>query len=152
MTIKDSIKTDQENERRHLINVHVGSRIRLQRTNKDLSAIDLGRFLHVHYQRIYYYEEGKNQVSSSTLYNISQILDVPVSFFFDGIVSSEAIGLIDYHSSSNELLDTVNIFAVKDIKTIEREVRELAEVFYKIEDKLSRKGIIEFLRVLGRIC
>lgn len=150
MTTKSGREMDQQTERRHMINSHVGERIRLQRVNKGLSAADLGKYINVRYQQIHFYERGTNQVSSSALYSFSQALDVPVSFFFDGMTELENNDLITLKSTPDDSSDTVNIFSVKDIKAIEQEVKDLAEFFYDIEDKITRRGIIEFLKVLGR--
>ena len=47
-------------------------------------------------------------------------------------------------------LDGVNIFSVEDIKIVEAEVRDLAKVFYGIESQATRKGVIEFLKILAK--
>lgn len=150
MTTKNRREADQQTKRRHMVNNHVGERIRLQRTGKGLSASDLGKYINVRYQQIHFYERGENQISSSALYSLSQALDVPVSFFFGGITELKDISLINLKDTTDDSKDKVNIFSVKDIRAIEQEVKALAEIFYNIEDKVARKGVLEFLRILGR--
>lgn len=45
-------------------------------------------------------------------------------------------------TTPDNILDPVNIFSVKDIKTVEQEVKSLVAIFYNIENKLTRKGVI----------
>jgi transcriptional regulator with XRE-family HTH domain len=65
------------------IDIHVGSRIRLRRTMLGMSQEKLGEALGITFQQIQKYEKGTNRVGASRLQNISTILNVPVSFFFE---------------------------------------------------------------------
>src|SRR4051794_15653843 len=66
----------------HTIDVMVGKRIRLRRLQLTLSQTDLARKLGLTFQQVQKYEKGTNRVSCSRLYEIANILKVPVSFFF----------------------------------------------------------------------
>ncbi|MDP6718527.1 MAG: helix-turn-helix transcriptional regulator, partial [Pirellulaceae bacterium] len=63
------------------VDVHVGSRIRLRRTLLGMSQEKLGRAINLTFQQIQKYERGTNRVGSSRLYQLSQVLSVPISFF-----------------------------------------------------------------------
>ena len=63
------------------IDVHVGRRIRLRRTLLGMSQEKLGEALNITFQQVQKYERGSNRVSASRLWDIAQILDVPISFF-----------------------------------------------------------------------
>ncbi|MBL4800741.1 MAG: helix-turn-helix transcriptional regulator [Emcibacter sp.] len=65
------------------VDIHVGSRVRLRRTLLGMSQDKLGKALSLTFQQIQKYERGANRIGSSKLYKLSQVLDVPVSFFFD---------------------------------------------------------------------
>src|ERR687896_162580 len=65
------------------IDVHVGKRLRLRRTLLGMSQERLGELLGLTFQQVQKYERGVNRIGSSRLYELGQILDVPVSFFFD---------------------------------------------------------------------
>src|SRR5690349_1377754 len=65
------------------IDVHVGTRIRLRRTLLGLSQEKLGEAIGLTFQQVQKYERGANRVGSSRLFDLSRVLDVPVSFFFD---------------------------------------------------------------------
>src|SRR6266699_1101097 len=65
------------------IDVHVGSRVRLRRTLLGMSQERLGDALGLTFQQVQKYERGANRVSASRLFDLSRVLDVPISFFFD---------------------------------------------------------------------
>ena len=72
------------------IDVHVGGRVRLRRTLLGMSQDKLAQALGLTFQQIQKYERGANRIGSSRLYHLSQILDVPVSFFFDDMPAEVA--------------------------------------------------------------
>ena len=89
------------------IDIHVGSRIRLRRTMLGMSQEKLGENLGITFQQIQKYEKGTNRVGASRLQNISSILNVPVSFFFEdapGDGSGNQPGMAEA-SSSNYVVD-----------------------------------------------
>ena len=150
MTVKNRKPSAEEIKRSHVINSHVGSRIRLRRHNLGLSAVDVAASLGVRYQQLQHYERGNSQISSASLLTISKLFNVPISFFFDEMPSLTSFPEIPKQVSAKDPADMVNIFSVKDIKFVEMEVRDLANAFYGIENKSTRKGIVEFLKILAR--
>ncbi|ACI98916.1 helix-turn-helix domain-containing protein [Rhodospirillum centenum] len=68
-----------------VIESHVASRIRLRRGLLGMSQSDLARTLGITFQQVQKYERGSNRVSVGKLYRLAEILDVPLTFFFDGL-------------------------------------------------------------------
>jgi transcriptional regulator with XRE-family HTH domain len=66
------------------IDKYVGSRVRMRRLILDMSQQALGEKLGITFQQVQKYEKGTNRVSASRLQAMCQILQVPVSFFFEG--------------------------------------------------------------------
>jgi transcriptional regulator with XRE-family HTH domain len=66
------------------IDKHVGSRVRMRRMMLSMSQEKLGDALGLTFQQVQKYEKGTNRIGASRLQQISQILQVPVSFFFEG--------------------------------------------------------------------
>src|SRR6476659_4373425 len=66
------------------IDKHVGSRVRMRRMMLGMSQEKLGNNLGLTFQQVQKYEKGTNRIGASRLQQISQILQVPVSFFFEG--------------------------------------------------------------------
>lgn len=67
------------------VDVHVGTRLRIRRQVLKMSQEKLGDKLGVTFQQVQKYERGSNRVGASRLWKISQVLDVPVNYFFEGL-------------------------------------------------------------------
>ena len=65
------------------IDVHVGARLRAHRTLLGLSQTALGDAMGVTFQQLQKYEAGSNRISASRLYDVSKLLDIDISYFFD---------------------------------------------------------------------
>jgi transcriptional regulator with XRE-family HTH domain len=65
------------------IDVHVGERIRMARTERKISRITLGEALGLTVQQIQKYENGANRIGASRLQRICAVLEIPVSFLFE---------------------------------------------------------------------
>lgn len=65
------------------VDAHVGQRVRTRRTLLGYSQERLGEAIGLTFQQVQKYERGSNRISAGTLYRLGQVLDVPVSFFFD---------------------------------------------------------------------
>ena len=69
---------------------HVGSRVRMRRMMLAMSQEKLGAALGLTFQQVQKYEKGTNRIGASRLQQISQILQVPVAFFFEGAPNASA--------------------------------------------------------------
>ncbi len=74
------------------IDIHVGARVRLRRNLLGLSQTDLGKAVGVTFQQLQKYEKGTNRISPSRLFNLSRVLDVPISYFFEDLSPAAAGG------------------------------------------------------------
>lgn len=119
------------------IDVYVGTRIRLRRNILGLTQEKLGEKLGITFQQIQKYEKGTNRVGASRLQAIAEIMDVPVSYFFDrgigiqpmeGFAESDS-GLMDFCSSSEGI--------------------QLMRAFTNISDAKVRRKIIDLARALS---
>src|ERR1700681_831166 len=79
-------KRRQKSERRNPVDVHVGSRVPLRRTLLGMSQEKLGDAIGLTFQQVQKYERGANRIGASRLFDLSRVLDVPVSFFFEDMV------------------------------------------------------------------
>src|ERR1700704_5686768 len=122
------------------IDIHVGSRVRLRRMMLGMSQEKLGESLGITFQQIQKYEKGTNRVGASRLQNISTILTVPVSFFFDdapGEQSSSPNGMAEA-SSSNYVVDFLS----------SSEGLQLNRAFVKISGSKVRRKVVELVKAL----
>ena len=76
----------------HAVDVHVGKRIRQRRWLIGMTQQTLAESVGIKFQQIQKYETGANRVSASRLWDIAEVVGVPVSFFFEGMeaVDTEA--------------------------------------------------------------
>src|ERR687896_2738611 len=72
------------------MDVHVGSRIRLRRTLLGMSQERLAEAIGLTFQQVQKYERGANRIGASRLFDLSRVLDVAVSFFFEDMPDSVA--------------------------------------------------------------
>ncbi len=127
------------------VDIHVGSRVRLRRTLLGLSQEKLGDALGLTFQQVQKYERGANRVGASRLFDLSRVLDVPVSFFFDDMDASTAeqaprlrVGLSEVPADSY----------VPD-PLAKRETLELVRAYYRITDPGVRKRLFELAKSLA---
>src|ERR1700694_4920726 len=66
------------------VDKYVGSRVRMRRIMLGMSQEKLGEALGLTFQQVQKYEKGTNRVGASRIQQISEILQVPVSFLFEG--------------------------------------------------------------------
>ena len=102
------------------IDKHVGSRLRMRRKMLGMSQEKLGEALKITFQQVQKYEKGTNRVSCSRLYEISNILKVPVSFFFSDKADGRSEVRIAEHLEPNKLKDGLRLITafgqIDDVK------------------------------------
>jgi len=123
------------------VDIHVGARVRLRRTLLGMSQEKLGKALGLTFQQVQKYERGANRIGSSRLFQLSRILDVPVSFFFDEM-APETTRKADGMAEVNK-----QVFEID--KLSRRETLELVRAYYKITDPAVRKKIFEMVKAVG---
>jgi transcriptional regulator with XRE-family HTH domain len=130
------------------IDVHVGARIRLRRTLLGMSQERLGEALGLTFQQVQKYERGVNRVGASRLFDLSRVLDVPISFFFDDMPDtlSANFGGIP-HRRSGTSSDQQDPFG--DDTLSRRETLELVRAYYRIIDPAIRKRVFDLIKSMG---
>ena len=123
------------------VDVHVGSRVRLRRTLLGMSQEKLGAALGLTFQQVQKYERGTNRIGSSRLFQLSRILDVPVSFFFDDMPSAVAAQHGGFAESTQARFDQEELS--------KRETLELVRAYYRIREPVVRKRLFELVKSLG---
>ena len=70
---------------KHSVDVHVGERVRQRRRLLGMTLQQLGEKTGIRFQQIWKYEAGTNRISASRMWDIAAAMEVPVSFFFEGL-------------------------------------------------------------------
>ena len=98
------------------------------------------------FQQVQKYERGANRIGASRLYDLSQVLDVPVSYFFDDMpeeVSDQSPGNLYAKDQDPE------IYEVDASPFARRETLELVRCYYQIPDQETRRRILDLARSLA---
>ena len=113
-----------------------------------MSQERLGEALGLTFQQVQKYERGVNRVGASRLFDLSRVLDVPISFFFDdmpesltstygGQINRRTTGFSDMQDSFTD--DALN----------RRETLELVRAYYRITDPAVRKRVFDLIKSMG---
>ena len=127
------------------VDIHVGARLRTRRTLLGMSQERLAEAIGLTFQQVQKYEMGKNRISASRLYQFAQILDVSISYFFEGYDQPES----GHTDSSNGLSDTIQEGFIPENVMNERETLELIRVYYSIKEPKLRKDLLKWLRQMA---
>ena len=110
----------------HPTDVHVGGRVRLRRTMLGMSQTELSAAVGLAFQQISQNETGAIRIGAGRLYELSRILDVPVSYFFEGLGGKD------------------------EGETTKRETLELVRAYYGIKSNRMRQQLIELVKTAAR--
>lgn len=125
----------------HPVDVHVGKRIRHRRWLVGMTQQQLAEHVGIKFQQIQKYETGANRVSASRLWDIADALEVPVSFFFEGIESE--------HQSGDAAAEPASPAMPTDILG-DKEALDLVRSYYAIPEN-QRRRLFELARVLSDV-
>ncbi|HEX4259716.1 MAG TPA: helix-turn-helix transcriptional regulator [Acetobacteraceae bacterium] len=130
------------------IDAHVGTRIRLRRTLLGMSQERLGDALGLTFQQVQKYERGINRVGASRLFDLSRVLDVPISFFFEDIPAPMA----EHHRNRAAMAgfaETQEGLGAADETMNRRETLELVRAYYRISDPAVRKRVFDLIKSMA---
>lgn len=115
----------------------VGQRLRWRRRELRLTQEQLGEQLGLTFQQVQKYEKGVNRISAGRLFEMSRVLNVSISYFYEGI---------------DELLETLPAMAAEEqvapamLPSFDQETTELIIEFQKIKDASLRRSLLETIR------
>lgn len=122
------------------VDKHVGSRVRMRRIMLGMSQEKLGEALGLTFQQVQKYEKGTNRIGASRVQQIGDVLQVPVSFFFDGgpttSISSEGFAEASSPAYVSDFLATSEGIA-------------LIRAFTRIEDAKLRRSIVDLVEQMA---
>ena len=117
------------------IDARVGKHIRNRRMLLGMSQSELAGSLGITFQQLQKYERGLNRVGAGRLYELSQVLQAPVSYFFSGTDEAEEapLGLAEEANG----------------RFSQRETVELVRAYYGVKNRAVRRRVLELVRALG---
>jgi transcriptional regulator with XRE-family HTH domain len=120
----------------HPVDVHVGKRVRHRRWLIGMTQQQLAEKVGIKFQQIQKYETGANRVSASRLWDIADTLEVPVSFFFEGLED-------DHKESAGNSMLPADLMG-------DKEALDLVRSYYAIPEN-QRRRLFELARVLSDV-
>ncbi|MCF6232664.1 MAG: helix-turn-helix domain-containing protein [Rhodobacteraceae bacterium] len=120
----------------HPVDVHVGKRVRHRRWLIGKTQQQLAEKVGIKFQQIQKYETGANRVSASRLWDIAEALDVPVSFFFEGLEE-------EHKESVKSSVLPVDLMG-------DKEALDLVRSYYSIPEN-QRRRLFDLARVLSDV-
>jgi transcriptional regulator with XRE-family HTH domain len=125
----------------HPIDIHVGHRVRLRRTLLGWSQEKLAQALGLTFQQVQKYERGANRIGASRLFDLSRVLDVPVSFFFDDMPAGSDSSMPGAAEAPSEY---------ETDPMARRETRGLVDAYWEISEPDLRRRVFELTKALAR--
>ena len=122
------------------VDKYVGSRVRMRRIMLGMSQEKLGEALGLTFQQVQKYEKGTNRVGASRIQQISEILQVPVSFLFEGGPSGNA--------GADNFSEGTSPSYVSDFLATS-EGLALTRAFTRITDSKLRRSIVELVEQIA---
>jgi transcriptional regulator with XRE-family HTH domain len=125
--------------------VHVGARVRLRRTMLGMSQEKLAGAIGLTFQQVQKYERGANRIGASRLYQLSNVLGVAVSFFFEDLPPAAS-------GAGGQGMGVEEAKAMyQDNPLYRRETLELVRAYYRIDDPRVRKRVFDLTKTLGKV-
>ncbi len=119
---------------KHPVDLHVGQRLRHRRWLVGMTQQQLASAVGIKFQQIQKYESGANRISASRLYDLANALQVPVSFFFDGLETTAG------HDSEGDHIDPAVL--------ADKETMDLIRAYYGLEEG-PRRRLLELAKALN---
>jgi transcriptional regulator with XRE-family HTH domain len=136
---------DEKGSRRpNPIDVHVGSRVRFRRMLLGMSQEKLGEKLGLTFQQIQKYEKGINRIGASRLFDLAQVLGVPVQFFYEEAPAGEPNPLVPQGFAERPPAENSIVEFLRS-----RDGLELNKAFVRISDAKARRAIVDLVRSLA---
>ncbi len=128
------METPSRPKGKHPVDLHVGKRLRHRRWMTGMTQQQLANAVGIKFQQIQKYESGANRISASRLYDLSQALDIEVSFFFEGL---------------NEDKEVNGQTGLKPDLFTDKETLELVRAYYALEET-PRRRLLELTKALSQ--
>jgi len=130
----------------HPVDIHVGRRLRARRRLLGMTQEILANSVDIRFQQIQKYESGANRISASRLWSLAKALEVPVSYFFDGMNGVVANG--DTHEGGH--INHQYGFAEGAVADLldEKETIDLVRYYYQL-NKEPRRRLLDLAKAMS---
>ncbi len=124
----------------HPVDIQVGRRARERRTLEGMSQTAVANKLGLTFQQLQKYERGHNRISASKLYELANIFDVPVSYFYEGMEAGKGAPSRDETLTKRETLELVRAYYAISDPAVRDSIRKLTQAAPKLSQSGSRRA------------
>ncbi len=117
----------------------VGQRLRWRRRELKLTQEQLGEKLGLTFQQVQKYEKGVNRISAGRLFEVADVLTVPITYFYEGVEEMMTSRPMALHEGDHP----------PTLPVIDSEAMELVTAFQKITDRSLRRSLLDTIRAAG---
>ena len=117
----------------------VGQRVRWRRRELKLTQEQLGEKLGLTFQQLQKYEKGINRVSAGRLFELADVLSVPIGYFYEGV--EEMLSSVPLTVSETDHPPELPVF--------DQNAMDLLIAFQKITDQDLRQSLLDAVRAAG---
>ena len=110
------------------IDLHLGKRLRRRRRLLGLTQQQLAGACGVRFQQIQKYECGANRISAARLWQLSEALEVPVAYFYDGLTAPP-----EQPAAHNDTAETGGEVLTR------KETLDLIRAYYQLSERPRRR-------------
>jgi transcriptional regulator with XRE-family HTH domain len=119
--------------------IQIGKKLRLRRIVLGMSQEELAKSLGITFQQVQKYEKGVNRISASRLLDISNILGIPTSFFYESDADGDMVGFAEDKAE----------FTHEKPEVSNREIMALVKAYCQIKSAETRKKAIDLIKSLA---
>ncbi len=136
--MKRGRKRKLENEGPNPVDILLGSKVRLRRSLIGMSQEKLAEAIGLTFQQVQKYEKGLNRIGAARLWQISNILQTPISFFYEDINKDNSKSSIAENTTEIEY----------DLMQ-RKETVDLIRYYYQIEDPKIAKNVLNLVKSIA---
>lgn len=124
--------------RANVIDRHVGYKLKECRNILGMTQEQIGVALGITFQQVQKYEQGTNRISAGKLYELSKILGVDISFFYNNAPDTKASAKEGGFAEEN-MPYHADVFDKK-------ETHDLIKAYYNVTDEKLRRKLLELIK------
>ena len=108
------------------IDLHLGKRLRRRRRLLGLTQQQVANAVGIRFQQVQKYECGANRISAARLWELSEALEVPISYFYDGLAEAQARSEADTDQRGEGMM-------------ARKETMDLIRAYYQLDERPRRR-------------
>ena len=148
--ISNPRRSSADGDEANPVDIYVGQKLKARRNLIGVTQEVLAEATGITFQQVQKYEKGRNRLSASRLFQFARVLDVPVSYFFEGFYSTDSgIGLQGGFADNDQEPFESETDPTDDIM-LQKETIDLVRTYYTISDEKLRKDFLKMLKQMAK--